>query len=124
MIAVDLFGQPADYPRIAEVCRRQGLKLIADSAQGFGGTLHGEHPITWVDVATTSFFPAKPLGAYGDGGAVLTRDDALWERMDSLRVHGKAGGRGRRPERSRPEVSERQDRHELSARHPAGRDPA
>jgi dTDP-4-amino-4,6-dideoxygalactose transaminase len=90
VIAVDLFGQPADYPRIAEVCRRYGLALIADSAQGFGATLNGEHPIAWADVATTSFFPAKPLGGYGDGGAVLTRDDALWERMDSLRVHGKA----------------------------------
>jgi dTDP-4-amino-4,6-dideoxygalactose transaminase len=90
VIAVDLFGQPADYPRIAEVCRRHGVKLIADSAQGFGATLNGEHPIAWADVATTSFFPAKPLGGYGDGGAVLTRDDALWERMDSLRVHGKA----------------------------------
>jgi UDP-2-acetamido-2-deoxy-ribo-hexuluronate aminotransferase len=90
VIAVDLFGQPADYPRIAEVCRRHGLELIADSAQGFGGTLNGEHPIAWANVATTSFFPAKPLGGYGDGGAVLTRDDSLWERMDSLRVHGKA----------------------------------
>jgi dTDP-4-amino-4,6-dideoxygalactose transaminase len=90
VIAVDLFGQPADYPRIAAVCRRHGLALIADSAQGFGGTLHGEHAIGWADVATTSFFPAKPLGGYGDGGAVLTRDDTLWERMDSLRVHGKA----------------------------------
>jgi len=90
VIAVDLFGQPADYPRIAQVCRRHGLALIADSAQGFGATLHGEHAIAWADVATTSFFPAKPLGGYGDGGAVLTRDDALWERMDSLRVHGKA----------------------------------
>jgi dTDP-4-amino-4,6-dideoxygalactose transaminase len=90
VIAVDLFGQPADYPRIAEVCRRHGLDLIADSAQGFGATLQGAHAIAWADVATTSFFPAKPLGGYGDGGAVLTRDDALWERMDSLRVHGKA----------------------------------
>jgi dTDP-4-amino-4,6-dideoxygalactose transaminase len=90
VIAVDLFGQPADYPRIAEICRRHGLKLIADSAQGFGCTLGGEHPIRWADVATTSFFPAKPLGCYGDGGAVLTNDAALWERMDSLRVHGKA----------------------------------
>ena len=90
VIAVDLFGQPADYPAIAAVCRRHGLKLIADSAQGFGGTLHGRHPIAWSDVATTSFFPAKPLGCYGDGGAVLCTDDRLWDRMDSLRVHGKA----------------------------------
>ncbi|MFI4935293.1 MAG: DegT/DnrJ/EryC1/StrS family aminotransferase [Caulobacterales bacterium] len=90
VIAVDLFGQPANYPRIAEICRRHGLKLIADSAQGFGSTLDGQHPIHWADVATTSFFPAKPLGAYGDGGAVLTDDGALAERMDSLRIHGKA----------------------------------
>ena len=62
VIAVDLFGQPADYPRLAEICRRHGLKLIADSAQGFGCTLNGEHPIRWADAATTSFFPAKPLG--------------------------------------------------------------
>jgi UDP-2-acetamido-2-deoxy-ribo-hexuluronate aminotransferase len=90
IIAVDLFGQPADYPRLAEIAKRYGLKLIADSAQGFGCTLNGEHPIKWADVATTSFFPAKPLGAYGDGGAVLTNDGALFELMDSLRVHGKA----------------------------------
>lgn len=90
VIAVDLFGQPADYPAIAEICRREGLKLIADSAQGFGCTLGGRHPLHWADVATTSFFPAKPLGCYGDGGAVLTDDEALWNRMDSLRVHGKA----------------------------------
>jgi dTDP-4-amino-4,6-dideoxygalactose transaminase len=90
VIAVDLFGQPADYPAIAEVCRRHGLKLIADSAQAFGCTLNGEHPIHWADVTTTSFFPAKPLGCYGDGGAVLMDDKALWSRMDSLRVHGKA----------------------------------
>ncbi|MBA3810190.1 MAG: DegT/DnrJ/EryC1/StrS aminotransferase family protein [Caulobacteraceae bacterium] len=92
VIAVDLFGQAADYPRLAEVCRRRGLKLIADSAQAFGCTLWNDHPIRWADVATTSFFPAKPLACYGDGGAVLTRDAALWERMDSLRVHGKAAG--------------------------------
>src|ERR1700722_925359 len=90
VIAVDLFGQPADYPRIAEICRRHGLKLIADSAQGFGCTLAGEHPIRWADAVTTSFFPAKPLGCYGDGGAVITNDPALWERMDSFRIHGKA----------------------------------
>ncbi|MBS0411359.1 MAG: DegT/DnrJ/EryC1/StrS aminotransferase family protein [Proteobacteria bacterium] len=90
VIAVDLFGQPADYPRLAQICRQEGLKLIADSAQGFGCTLDGRHPVHFADVATTSFFPAKPLGAYGDGGAVLTDDEALWERMDSLRVHGKA----------------------------------
>jgi dTDP-4-amino-4,6-dideoxygalactose transaminase len=90
IIAVDLFGQPADYPAIAEIARRHGLKLIADSAQGFGCTLDGRQPGHWADVVTTSFFPAKPLGCYGDGGAVLTDDDWLAERIDSLRVHGKA----------------------------------
>ncbi|MBJ7447389.1 MAG: DegT/DnrJ/EryC1/StrS aminotransferase family protein [Brevundimonas sp.] len=89
VIAVDLFGQPADYPAIRAICDKYGLKLISDSAQGFGGTLHGEHPIKWADVTTTSFFPAKPLGCYGDGGAVLTDDEDLAQEMDSLRVHGK-----------------------------------
>jgi dTDP-4-amino-4,6-dideoxygalactose transaminase len=90
VIAVDLFGQPADYPAIAAIARKHDLKLIADSAQGFGCTLNGQHPIHWADVATTSFFPAKPLGCYGDGGAVLTDDEELFDVMDSLRVHGKA----------------------------------
>lgn len=90
VIAVDLFGQPADYPAIAKVAKKHGVKLIADSAQGFGCTLNGEHPLKWADVATTSFFPAKPLGCYGDGGAVITNDDKLAELIDSLRVHGKA----------------------------------
>ncbi len=89
VIAVDLFGQPADYPAIAAICARHGLKLIADSAQGFGCTLNGRHPLHWADATATSFFPAKPLGAYGDGGAVLVNDQALWDRMDSFRVHGK-----------------------------------
>ena len=90
VIAVDLFGQPADYPAISTIATRHGLKLISDSAQGFGCTLGGRHPGAWADVTTTSFFPAKPLGCYGDGGAVLTDDAWLAERIDSLRVHGKA----------------------------------
>ena len=90
VIAVDLFGQPADYPAIKAICDKHGLKLISDSAQGFGCTVGGEHPLTWADVTTTSFFPAKPLGCYGDGGAVLTDDDDLAQLMDSVRVHGKA----------------------------------
>jgi dTDP-4-amino-4,6-dideoxygalactose transaminase len=88
VIAVDLFGQPADYPRIAEVARRLGLKLISDSAQGFGCTLDGRQPLEWADATTTSFFPAKPLGCYGDGGAVLTNDAELHAVMASLRNHG------------------------------------
>jgi dTDP-4-amino-4,6-dideoxygalactose transaminase len=90
VIAVDLFGGPADYPAIAKVCARHGLKLISDSAQGFGCTLDGHHPIHWADVTTTSFFPAKPLGCYGDGGAVLSRDERFHDLLVSLRVHGQA----------------------------------
>jgi dTDP-4-amino-4,6-dideoxygalactose transaminase len=89
VIAVDLFGQPAAYPKIAEICREHGLKLLSDSAQGFGCTLDGKPPLHWADAAATSFFPAKPLGCYGDGGAVLANDPVLWDVMDSLRVHGK-----------------------------------
>ena len=90
VIAVDLFGQPADYPRLAEIAKKYNLKLIADSAQGFGCTLHGKHPVHWADCVTTSFFPAKPLGCYGDGGAIQTNDNELADLLDSLRVHGKA----------------------------------
>jgi dTDP-4-amino-4,6-dideoxygalactose transaminase len=90
VIAVDLFGQPADYPAIRAVCDKYGLKLLSDSAQGFGCTLDGKHPLHWADAASTSFFPAKPLGCYGDGGAVLVKDALVWEVMDSLRVHGRA----------------------------------
>jgi dTDP-4-amino-4,6-dideoxygalactose transaminase len=88
VIAVDLFGGPADYPAIAQVCARHGLKLISDSAQGFGCTLNGHHPIHWADVTTTSFFPAKPLGCYGDGGATFTDDEGLAELLRSIRIHG------------------------------------
>ncbi|MEM9838523.1 MAG: DegT/DnrJ/EryC1/StrS aminotransferase family protein [Pseudomonadota bacterium] len=90
IIAVDLFGQPADYPAIKAIAEKYGMKLIADSAQGFGCTIDGKHPIFWADAVTTSFFPAKPLGCYGDGGAVQTNDARLAELLDSLRVHGKA----------------------------------
>ena len=89
IIAVDLFGLAADYPRIEALARANGLKLIADSAQGCGATLDGRHPVSWADAATTSFFPAKPLGCYGDGGAVFTNDDALAEILRSIRIHGK-----------------------------------
>lgn len=88
IIAVDLFGQPADYPRLAAIARAKGLKLISDSAQGFGCRLHGRQPLSWADATTTSFFPAKPLGCYGDGGAVLTNDAALAGVVRSLAQHG------------------------------------
>jgi len=91
VIAVDLFGQPADYPAIAAICKREGLKLIADSAQGYGATLNGKHPMHWADAQTTSFFPAKPLGCYGDGGATLTNNDDDNVLMRSLAFHGASG---------------------------------
>ncbi len=90
VIAVDLFGQPADYPALSQITHKHGLKLIADSAQGFGCTLNGQHPIHWADATTLSFFPAKPLGAYGDGGAVLLKEATLMDQLVSLRVHGQA----------------------------------
>ncbi|WP_017931905.1 DegT/DnrJ/EryC1/StrS family aminotransferase [Robiginitomaculum antarcticum] len=89
IIAVDLFGQSADYNVIAPIARENGMKLISDSAQGFGTTLNGKHPLAWADVQTTSFFPAKPLGCYGDGGAILTNDEDLEFKLRSLGVHGK-----------------------------------
>ena len=72
------------------IAKKHGLKLIADQAQGFGCTLNGRQPLEWADVATASFFPAKPLGCYGDGGAILTNDDSLAGLIDSIRIHGKA----------------------------------
>jgi len=89
IIAVDLFGQSADYAALSAIAKEEGLKLLSDSAQGFGTTVNGKHPLHWADLTTTSFFPAKPLGCYGDGGAVLTDDDDLAAVINSLRVHGK-----------------------------------
>ncbi|MEK9672147.1 MAG: DegT/DnrJ/EryC1/StrS family aminotransferase [Rhodospirillaceae bacterium] len=88
VIPVDLFGQPADYPAICAVAHENGMKVLADAAQSFGGSLNGKPVGTWGDAAATSFFPAKPLGCYGDGGAVLTDDGDLAARMRSIRVHG------------------------------------
>jgi len=88
VIAVDLFGQPADYPAISRITRAHGMKLIADGAQGFGCTLDGQSSLHWADVLTISFYPAKPLGCYGDGGAVMCKDDDLYDLMKSVRVHG------------------------------------
>lgn len=89
VIAVDLFGQPADYGRIIPLARAHGLKVLADAAQSFGASLDGRRAGTLADATATSFFPAKPLGCYGDGGAVLTEDEALSEAILSLRVHGR-----------------------------------
>jgi dTDP-4-amino-4,6-dideoxygalactose transaminase len=89
VITVDLFGQSADYEKITPIVRENNLHFISDSAQGFGTTLNGKHPLAWADVQTTSFFPAKPLGCYGDGGATLTNDNEIFDILTSLRVHGK-----------------------------------
>ncbi len=88
LISVDLFGQPADYDVIERICARENMFLLSDSAQSFGAIYRGRKVGT-IGVATaTSFFPAKPLGCYGDGGAVFTDDDELAEIMKSIRVHG------------------------------------
>lgn len=89
VIAVDLFGLPADYDAIADFCCQKQLPLIEDGAQGFGGSIRGKRACSFGDIATTSFFPAKPLGCYGDGGALFTNDDHLADLLRSLRVHGK-----------------------------------
>lgn len=89
IISVDLFGLPADYDAVSAVARKHDLKIIEDAAQGFGGSINGKMAGSYGDIATTSFFPAKPLGCYGDGGAVFTNDDELAGKVVSLRVHGK-----------------------------------
>ena len=89
VIIVDLFGQIADYPKLIPVARKYNLQIISDAAQGFGATLNNQYATHWVDVMTTSFFPAKPLGCYGDGGAIFTNDENLKETIDSLRIHGR-----------------------------------
>jgi UDP-2-acetamido-2-deoxy-ribo-hexuluronate aminotransferase len=88
VIAVDLFGLPADWPRLNDIARRHGLLLIADAAQSFGGALHGKCVGALAPVTTTSFFPAKPLGCFGDGGAIFTDDAAFAASVRSIRVHG------------------------------------
>lgn len=89
VIAVDLFGQPADYPNLYEFCRGTALALVEDGAQGFGGSIGGQRACSFGDIGTTSFFPAKPLGCYGDGGALFTDSDDYADMLRSLRVHGK-----------------------------------
>jgi dTDP-4-amino-4,6-dideoxygalactose transaminase len=88
VIVVDLFGQPADYDRIEPICAAHRLWLLSDAAQSFGATYKGRNVGTIGTATATSFFPAKPLGCYGDGGAVFTDDDELAATIKSLRVHG------------------------------------
>jgi dTDP-4-amino-4,6-dideoxygalactose transaminase len=99
VIAVDLFGQPANYPELRIITKREGMFLIEDGAQGFGGSIRLPKPsgegtmvkraCSFGDISTTSFFPAKPLGCYGDGGAVFTDNDEWAALVESYRVHGK-----------------------------------
>lgn len=89
VIAVDLFGLPANYPELEKICHQYNLKLIEDAAQGFGGAIGSRKCGSFGDIATTSFFPAKPLGCFGDGGAIFTQDDELADLCRSIRVHGK-----------------------------------
>ena len=89
VIPVDLFGLPAGIEAIERFAASEGLTVMCDSAQGFGGTIDGRMTGTFGQLTTTSFFPAKPLGCYGDGGAVMTDDPELARVLDSLRVHGK-----------------------------------
>ena len=89
IVAVDLFGLPANYPLIKAVAKKYNLLILEDGAQGFGGSINGQKACSFGDIATTSFFPAKPLGCYGDGGAVFTNHDEWASLMNSYRVHGK-----------------------------------
>ena len=89
IIPVDLFGQPANYEKISEIAKKYNLYVIEDSAQGFGGEINGKKACSFADIATTSFFPAKPLGCYGDGGAIFTDNEELYNKILSIRVHGK-----------------------------------
>ena len=89
VVAVDLFGLPADFSGVRKVADKYGLKVLEDGAQGFGGNIAGKRACSFGDISTTSFFPAKPLGCYGDGGAVFTDDDEIADILESIRVHGK-----------------------------------
>ena len=88
VMPVDLFGQPADYATLEDIVAREKLLMLVDTAQAFGATLEGRHTAATGDAAATSFFPAKPLGCYGDGGCSFTNDDALAELLRSIRIHG------------------------------------
>ena len=89
VIAVDLFGQPAEIDLITEVAHAEGIRVLVDGAQSFGGMSKGRRVGSMGDATTTSFFPAKPLGCYGDGGAVFTSNDEDAESINSIRLHGK-----------------------------------
>lgn len=89
IVAVDLFGLPYDIEKISTIAEKYNLLVIEDGAQGFGGSVKGRKSCSFGDIATTSFFPAKPLGGYGDGGAVFTNESKVREYIESVKVHGK-----------------------------------
>ncbi len=89
IMTVDLFGLPANYPAILPIAKEYNLKIIEDAAQGFGGSINGKKAGSFGDISTTSFFPAKPLGCYGDGGAIFTDNDEYADLIRSYRIHGK-----------------------------------
>lgn len=89
IIPVDLFGLPAAHVEIDKIAKKYNLRVLEDSAQGYGGSINDKKSCSFGDAATTSFFPAKPLGCYGDGGAIFTNDDELAELLNSLKIHGK-----------------------------------
>ncbi len=89
VVAVDILGNPADYDGLKEICEEYGLILIEDAAQSFGASYKGKKCCSFGDIATTSFFPAKPLGCYGDGGAIFTDDDEIAAKCRQICVHGK-----------------------------------
>jgi dTDP-4-amino-4,6-dideoxygalactose transaminase len=97
VIPVDLFGQPADYNRLEPFIEREKLLMLCDVAQAFGASVHGRSTGSIGHAATTSFFPAKPLGSYGDGGACFTNDSALADALRSLRMHGQGADRYEHP---------------------------
>ncbi len=90
IIPVDLFGLPANYPEIEKIAEKYNLKILEDGAQGFGGNIGGKKACSFGDISITSFFPAKPLGCYGDGGAIFTDEEAVAVRLKSLRAQGKS----------------------------------
>jgi len=90
IMPVSLYGQPADVKAIQAIADKHDLKVIVDGAQSFGATFNGQTDSTLGDISTTSFFPAKPLGCFGDGGAVFTNSDTLAQKIKSLRVHGQS----------------------------------
>ncbi len=89
IIPVDLFGQPAEYDKILAIAQKYGIFVLEDAAQGFGGNIRGKMACSFGDISCTSFFPAKPLGCYGDGGAVFTDNDEWAALIRSYQIHGK-----------------------------------